>query len=160
MEIKNLDKLPEKVQKVLKPYLNELVKIYGEDLGVLRSKSVEITAAIADVPGLVDLASEQGFGQPGCSLPRERPFHPSKEFECCTGGRDRISGSAGGQVRVGEGELQRDRDDHTDPYPPVREHAHGEHRSRKRAAAEEVEELAHHEDVHRDRARLFLGETP
>jgi len=32
MDIKNLDKLPEKVQKVLKPFLDDLVKVYGQDI--------------------------------------------------------------------------------------------------------------------------------
>ena len=40
------------------------IKLYGEDLEVLRSKADEIKAAIAGVPGLVDLSAEQSFGQP------------------------------------------------------------------------------------------------
>ncbi|MFQ5952712.1 MAG: hypothetical protein ACE5JK_04830 [Candidatus Omnitrophota bacterium] len=32
MEIKNIDKLPDQVKKALEPYLNELIKIYGEDI--------------------------------------------------------------------------------------------------------------------------------
>ncbi|MHC4414285.1 MAG: efflux RND transporter permease subunit [Planctomycetota bacterium] len=40
------------------------IKLYGEDLDVLRSKSDEVKAAIAGVPGLVDLSAEQSFGQP------------------------------------------------------------------------------------------------
>ncbi|MCD4691210.1 CusA/CzcA family heavy metal efflux RND transporter [bacterium] len=48
------------------------IKVYGEDLEVLRSKSAEIAAAIADVSGLVDLASEQGFGQPQIQIVADR----------------------------------------------------------------------------------------
>jgi cobalt-zinc-cadmium resistance protein CzcA len=40
------------------------IKVYGEDLSVLREKANEISAAIEDVPGLVDLSVEQSFGQP------------------------------------------------------------------------------------------------
>lgn len=40
------------------------IKLYGEDLDVLRSKAEEIHKAISDVPGVVDLAVEQSFGQP------------------------------------------------------------------------------------------------
>ena len=32
MEIKNLDKLPESVQRIIKPYVEELVKTYGENV--------------------------------------------------------------------------------------------------------------------------------
>jgi cobalt-zinc-cadmium resistance protein CzcA len=48
------------------------IKLYGEDLEVLRSKAVEIAAAIEDVPGLVDLAAEQGFGQPQIQIVADR----------------------------------------------------------------------------------------
>lgn len=48
------------------------IKIYGEDLDILRTKSVEVVAAIRDVPGLVDLASEQGFGQPQIQIVADR----------------------------------------------------------------------------------------
>lgn len=40
------------------------VKVYGEDLLVLREAASAISAAIEDVPGLVDLAAEQSLGQP------------------------------------------------------------------------------------------------
>jgi len=40
------------------------IKLYGEDLKVLEGKAEEIEKAIEDVPGLVDLAAEQSFGQP------------------------------------------------------------------------------------------------
>ena len=40
------------------------IKLYGEDLKVLRTKAEEIRKAIADIPGVVDLAVEQSFGQP------------------------------------------------------------------------------------------------
>jgi cobalt-zinc-cadmium resistance protein CzcA len=48
------------------------IKIYGEDLEVLRSKAAEIAAAIGGVPGLVDLAPEQGFGQPQIQIAADR----------------------------------------------------------------------------------------
>ncbi len=48
------------------------IKLYGEDLEVLRSKSAEIAAAIRDIPGLVDLATEQGFGQPQIQIIPDR----------------------------------------------------------------------------------------
>ncbi len=40
------------------------IKVFGEDMDVLREKAGEIGAAIGDVPGLVDLSVEQSFGQP------------------------------------------------------------------------------------------------
>ncbi len=40
------------------------IKLYGDDLTVLRNKATEIKEVIADVPGLVDLNLEQSFGQP------------------------------------------------------------------------------------------------
>jgi heavy metal efflux system protein len=40
------------------------IKLYGEDLEVLRTKAEEIRKAVADIPGVVDLAVEQSFGQP------------------------------------------------------------------------------------------------
>ncbi|MBD3422452.1 MAG: hypothetical protein GF398_20245 [Chitinivibrionales bacterium] len=48
------------------------VKIYGEDLELLRRKSGEIRNAIADVHGLVDLASEQSYGQPQVQVVADR----------------------------------------------------------------------------------------
>lgn len=40
------------------------IKLYGEDLNVLRSKAEEIEVEIEPVEGLVDLSIEQSFGQP------------------------------------------------------------------------------------------------
>jgi cobalt-zinc-cadmium resistance protein CzcA len=40
------------------------IKIYGEELSVLRAKAEEIRGAIDNIPGLVDLSTEQSFGQP------------------------------------------------------------------------------------------------
>lgn len=40
------------------------IKIYGEDLDILRAKAGEIRNAVAEVPGIVDLSAEQSFGQP------------------------------------------------------------------------------------------------
>lgn len=48
------------------------VKLYGEDLGVLRRKADEIQAAIRDVPGLVDLSVEQSYGQPQIQIEVDR----------------------------------------------------------------------------------------
>ena len=48
------------------------IKLYGEDLNVLRVKANEIGAAIEDVPGLVDLSVEQSFGQPQVQIIADR----------------------------------------------------------------------------------------
>jgi cobalt-zinc-cadmium resistance protein CzcA len=40
------------------------IKVYGEDLDLLRQKAEEIRNAIDLVPGLVDLSAEQSYGQP------------------------------------------------------------------------------------------------
>lgn len=40
------------------------IKVFGDDLDVLREKAHEIREAIEDVPGLVDLNTEQALGQP------------------------------------------------------------------------------------------------
>lgn len=40
------------------------LKLYGENLDVLREKAEEIRKAIAAVPGVVDLSVEQNYGQP------------------------------------------------------------------------------------------------
>ena len=48
------------------------IKLYGSDLTVLRTKADEITAAIEGIPGLVDLASEQSFGQPQVQVIADR----------------------------------------------------------------------------------------
>lgn len=48
------------------------IKLYGEDLTVLGDKANEISAAIEDVPGLVDLSVEQSFGQPQVQVVADR----------------------------------------------------------------------------------------
>ena len=48
------------------------IKLYGEDLDVLREKAEEIRGAIDDVPGLVDLSAEQSFGQPQVQIVADR----------------------------------------------------------------------------------------
>ncbi len=48
------------------------IKVYGEDLNTLRVKASEITAAIGDVPGLVDLSSERSYGQPQVQVEVDR----------------------------------------------------------------------------------------
>jgi len=48
------------------------IKLYGEDLGILRTKSEEIHEAIEGIPGLVDLATEQSYGQPQVQVVADR----------------------------------------------------------------------------------------
>lgn len=48
------------------------IKLYGEDMEVLRGKSEAIKEAIAPVRGLVDLATEQSFGQPQVQITADR----------------------------------------------------------------------------------------
>ncbi len=48
------------------------IKVYGEDLTVLRAKAEEIQEAVEGIPGLVDLASEQSFGQPQVQIIADR----------------------------------------------------------------------------------------
>lgn len=48
------------------------VKLYGEDLTVLRETANDIRHAIETVPGLVDLAVEQSFGQPQVQVIADR----------------------------------------------------------------------------------------
>ena len=48
------------------------IKVYGEDLAVLRRKAEEIRGAIDNIPGLVDLSSEQSFGQPQVQIAADR----------------------------------------------------------------------------------------
>jgi len=48
------------------------IKLYGEDLDILRQKSEEIRTSIDNIPGLVDLASEQSFGQPQVQIVANR----------------------------------------------------------------------------------------
>jgi cobalt-zinc-cadmium resistance protein CzcA len=40
------------------------IKLYGEDLEILRTKAEEIRRAVSNVEGVVDLSVEQNFGQP------------------------------------------------------------------------------------------------
>ncbi len=40
------------------------LKLYGENMDILRDKADEIRHAIDDIPGVVDLAVEQSYGQP------------------------------------------------------------------------------------------------
>jgi heavy metal efflux system protein len=48
------------------------IKLYGEDLSVLRAKANEIKEVIDDVPGLVDLSAEQNYGQPQVQVIADR----------------------------------------------------------------------------------------
>jgi cobalt-zinc-cadmium resistance protein CzcA len=48
------------------------VKLYGEDLEVLRAKSQEIRTAIEDIDGLVDVSVEQSIGQPQVQVVPDR----------------------------------------------------------------------------------------
>ena len=50
------------------------IKLYGDDMEILRTKAEEIRKAVVDIPGVVDLAVEQNFGQPQVQviLNRER----------------------------------------------------------------------------------------
>ncbi|HDS00942.1 MAG TPA: efflux RND transporter permease subunit [candidate division Zixibacteria bacterium] len=48
------------------------IKLYGEDLKTLRSKAEEIKEVIEPVEGLVDLSTEQSFGQPQVQIVANR----------------------------------------------------------------------------------------
>ncbi len=48
------------------------LKLYGENIDVLREKAQEIREKIADVPGVVDLSVEQSFGQPQLQIELNR----------------------------------------------------------------------------------------
>lgn len=48
------------------------LKIYGEDLTLLRVKAEEIKEVIESIPGLVDLATEQSYGQPQIQIIADR----------------------------------------------------------------------------------------
>ena len=48
------------------------IKLFGEDMKILRTKAGEIHGAISDVPGLVDLSLEQSFGQPQVQIIADR----------------------------------------------------------------------------------------
>ena len=40
------------------------IKLFGDNLNILKAKAAEIESAIVDIEGLVDLSTEQSFGQP------------------------------------------------------------------------------------------------
>ncbi|MCP4549831.1 MAG: efflux RND transporter permease subunit [bacterium] len=48
------------------------IKVYGEDLEMIRSIAGEVREAIEDVPGLVDLSLEQNYGQPQLQVVADR----------------------------------------------------------------------------------------
>ncbi|MBM3330328.1 efflux RND transporter permease subunit [candidate division WOR-3 bacterium] len=48
------------------------VKLFGDDLDTLRLKAEEIQAVVKGVPGLVDLAAEQSYGQPQVQVVADR----------------------------------------------------------------------------------------
>jgi len=48
------------------------IKLFGDDLEVLREKSEEIKNTIDNIPGLVDLSSEKSFGQPQVKIIADR----------------------------------------------------------------------------------------
>jgi len=48
------------------------IKLFGEDLTVLREKAGEIEEAIGAIPGVVDLSTEQSFGQPQVQVVADR----------------------------------------------------------------------------------------
>ncbi len=48
------------------------IKVFGEDLEVLKEKAAEIRGAIDNIPGLVDLNTEQALGQPQVQVIADR----------------------------------------------------------------------------------------
>jgi len=48
------------------------IKLFGDDLDVLRKKAEEIRETIEGIPGLVDLSTEQSFGQPQVQIIADR----------------------------------------------------------------------------------------
>jgi cobalt-zinc-cadmium resistance protein CzcA len=48
------------------------IKLFGEDMEILRQKVGQIHSAIRDIPGLVDLSLEQSFGQPQVQIIADR----------------------------------------------------------------------------------------
>ena len=48
------------------------IKLFGDNLSVLRNKANEIRNSIDNIPGLVDLAVEQSFGQPQIQVVADR----------------------------------------------------------------------------------------
>ena len=48
------------------------IKLFGDDLTILQEKAAEIRNSIDNIPGLVDIASEQSFGQPQIQVVPDR----------------------------------------------------------------------------------------
>ncbi len=48
------------------------LKVYGENIDILREKAEDIRAKISSVPGVVDLSVEQSFGQPQLNIELNR----------------------------------------------------------------------------------------
>jgi heavy metal efflux system protein len=48
------------------------IKLFGEDLGILKEKAHEIHEAIEEIPGLADLTTEQALGQPQVQVIADR----------------------------------------------------------------------------------------
>ncbi len=48
------------------------IKVFGEDLDLLRRKAEQIQTSIADIEGLVDVSVEQSFGQPQVQIIADR----------------------------------------------------------------------------------------
>jgi len=48
------------------------IKLFGDDLEILKEKSAEIRNAVAEIPGLVDLSVEQNLGQPQVQVIADR----------------------------------------------------------------------------------------
>ncbi len=48
------------------------IKLFGEDIGMLRAKSAEIYNAISGIEGLTDMSLEQSFGQPQIQVIADR----------------------------------------------------------------------------------------
>jgi cobalt-zinc-cadmium resistance protein CzcA len=48
------------------------IKLYGDDINILRTTAEEIKAVITPVKGLVDLSTEQSFGQPQVQIVADR----------------------------------------------------------------------------------------
>jgi heavy metal efflux system protein len=81
---KTLDKIPgvqlnftQPIQNAFDELLSGIkaqlaIKLYGENLSVLREKATEIKNSIDNIPGLVDLSTEQSFGQPQVQVIADR----------------------------------------------------------------------------------------
>jgi len=48
------------------------IKLFGEDLDILREKAAEINSAVDTIPGFVDVSVEQSFGQPQVQIVADR----------------------------------------------------------------------------------------